>query len=239
MAAAATPRTDPASVQVDRRKPAFGYLRTSSATNVGDDKDSEKRQRASIEAFAKRSGYKIAGWFRDPAVSGADPVTSRPGFAAMLEALVGDGVRSILVESPDRFARDLAVQLAGHDHLKGLGVDLVPASAPDHFVEDTPTAILVRQVLGAISEFEKASIVAKLRAARDRKRAAVGKCEGRRSHAELVPETVALARQLRRKRGGRRPSLRAIAAELARHGHLNMHGRAYSAESVSSMLARR
>jgi DNA invertase Pin-like site-specific DNA recombinase len=79
------------------------------------------------------------------------------------------------VESPDRFARDLAVQLAGHDMLKGLGIDLIPASAPDFFTEDTPTAVLVRQVLGAIAQFEKASLVAKLKAARDRKRARDGK----------------------------------------------------------------
>jgi DNA invertase Pin-like site-specific DNA recombinase len=73
----------------------------------------------------------------------------------MLAAITGDGVRTILIESPDRFARDLAVQLAGHDHLKRLGVALVPTSAPDHFTEDTPTAILVRLVLGAIAQFDK------------------------------------------------------------------------------------
>jgi hypothetical protein len=57
--------------------------------------------------------------------------------------------------------------LAGHDILKGLGIDLIPASAPDHFLEDTPTAVLVRQVLGAIAQFKKASTIAKLQAARD------------------------------------------------------------------------
>jgi hypothetical protein len=54
------------------------------------------------------------------------------------------------------------VQLAGHDHLKRLGVALMPTSAPDHFTEDTPTTILVRQVLGAIAQFDKATLVAKL-----------------------------------------------------------------------------
>jgi hypothetical protein len=38
-----------------------------------------------------------------------------------------------IVESPDRFARDLAVQLAGHDMLKELGIAIIPASAPDFF----------------------------------------------------------------------------------------------------------
>jgi hypothetical protein len=86
----------------------------------------------------------------------------------------------------------------------------------------SPTAILVRQVLGAIAQFDKATLVAKLRAARDRKRVRTGKCGGRRSHIEARPEVVALARTLRRKRpkGGQR-SLRDIAAELERAGHLN------------------
>jgi DNA invertase Pin-like site-specific DNA recombinase len=84
------------------------------------------------------------------------------------------------VESPDRFARDLIVQLTGHDFLKSLGIALIPATAPDFFTEDTPTAVLVHQVLGAIAQFDKASLVAKLRAARERKKAATGKCGGRR-----------------------------------------------------------
>ena len=88
----------------------------------------------------------------------------------MLQRLATNGARTIIVESPDRFARDLAVQLAGHDMLKSLGISIIPASAPEFFIEDTPTAVLVRQVLGAISQFEKASAVAKLAAARKRKR---------------------------------------------------------------------
>jgi hypothetical protein len=33
------------------------YLRTSSAANVGADKDSEKRQRSAIEAFVRSARY--------------------------------------------------------------------------------------------------------------------------------------------------------------------------------------
>jgi len=140
-------------------------MRTSSATNVGRDKDSEVRQRAAIESYAKAAGYTIVDWFYDPAVKGSDAVTERPGFKDMLDRIASNSVRTIIVESPDRFARDLA----GHDFLKNLGVSLIPATAPDFFLEDTPTAVLVRQVLGAIAQFEKASLVAKLKAARDRK----------------------------------------------------------------------
>ena len=86
----------------------------------GPDKDSEKRQRAAIEAYAKANGIAIVAWHYDKAVRGSDPVTARPGFADMLAAIAANGVRTIIVESPDRFARDLAVQLAGHDHLRRL-----------------------------------------------------------------------------------------------------------------------
>jgi DNA invertase Pin-like site-specific DNA recombinase len=156
----------------------------------------------------------------------------------MLQRLATNGAKTIIVESPDRFARDLAVQWAGHDMLRDMGVEIVPASAPDFFTEDTPIAVLVRQVLGAISQFEKASVVAKLAAARKRKREKEGKCEGRKLHQEKHPETVALARRLRRKRPkGGQLSLRAVSEELARQGHLNERGKPYAAKSVASMLA--
>ena len=45
-------------------------------------------------------------------------------------------------------------------------------------------------MLGAIVQFEKASLVAKLKAALDRKRARDGKCEGRKSHRKINPEVV-------------------------------------------------
>ena len=218
---------------------AVAYLRTSSKANVGADKDSDKRQRAAIEAYAKGAGFEIVEACYDAAISGADPVGNRPGFAEMLEQLLSNGARTIIVESPDRFARDLMVQLAGHDMLKAKGISLVAASAPMHFVEDTPTAILVRQVLGAIAEFEKTTLVAKLAAARRRKRVATGeKVEGRKSHAEARPEVVRLAKTLARKKPkGGKMSLRAISAELAARGILNERGKPFNPKSVAVMLA--
>ena len=137
----------------------------------------------------------------------------------------------------DRFARDLMVQLAGHDMLKAKGITLIAASAPTFFVEDTATAVLVRQVLGAVAQFEKTTIVAKLAAARKRKRLAMGKCEGRKSLAETNPEAVALAKRLaRRKPKGGKMSLRQISAALAAEGHLNEHGKPFAAKSVAVML---
>src|SRR5437764_330406 len=144
---------------------AVAYLRTSSAANVGADKDSEKRQRQAIDAFARSAGYEIVASYYDEAVSGADHVTTRPGFASMMERIASNGVRTIIVETANRFARDLIVQETGYAMLKERGIELISADKPDAFLDDTPTAKLIRQVLGAVSEFEKAMVVSKLKGA--------------------------------------------------------------------------
>src|SRR5215470_13099198 len=122
------------------KTPAISYLRTSSAANVGADKDSDRRQREAIQTFAKRAGYELVAEFYDAAVSGADPIDTRPGFAAMLERIEGNGVRTIIVETANRFARDLMVQEVGHAKLRERGIDLVAADSPNAFLDNTPTA---------------------------------------------------------------------------------------------------
>jgi DNA invertase Pin-like site-specific DNA recombinase len=212
---------------------AFAYLRTSSATNVGADKDSEKRQLAAIRAFARRSGFEIVGEYYDPAVNGSDRVHERPAFAAMLAAIAGNGVRTIIVETASRFARDLIVQETGYQYMRDLGIALIAADDPDAFTGDTPTQVLIRQILGAVSQFQKAELVAKLAGARARKRASdPAYREGR---APAPDAAKALARRLKR----RGLSLRAIATKLADHGFLAPSGKPYGAQSVKVMLSGR
>jgi DNA invertase Pin-like site-specific DNA recombinase len=219
-------------------KKAIAYLRTSSATNVGADKDSEKRQREAIETYASRSGYEVVATYYDAAVSGADAIDTRPGFAAALERIAGNGVRTIIVETANRFARDLIVQETGFRLLCQQGIELIAADSPGSFVDDTPTAALIRQVLGAVAQFEKAALVAKLKGARDRQRRETGKCEGRKSHAETRPETVALAKRLHRKspKTGERRSLRNIAKTLGEAGHHNERGQVFNPKAIKSMI---
>ena len=136
--------------------------------------------------------------YYDVAVSGLTHIDRRPDFEQMLQRLATHGAKTIIAESSDRFARDLAVQLACHDMLSPSAYRSSLHRPPDFFTEDTPTAVLVRQVLGVISQFEKASAVAKLAAAR--KREQEGRCEGRKPLSETKPEVVALARKLRRRK---------------------------------------
>jgi hypothetical protein len=75
--------------------------------------------------------------------------------------------------------------------------------------------------------------------ARDRKRRAGVKVEGRKSIAEEKPQTIELARKLARARpkGGKR-SLREISAALAMAGHTTKRGKPYAATAIKLMLQR-
>jgi DNA invertase Pin-like site-specific DNA recombinase len=218
--------------KVSNKIAAIAYLRTSSLTNVGADKDSAKRQRAAIQAHAKAAGLTIIAEYSDEGVSGADAIESRAGFAAMLAHIAGNGVRVVIVENASRFARDLMAQEMGYRYLQRLGVKLIAADSPDAFIDDSPSATMMRQMFGMVSQFEKASLVAKLKAARDRKAAETGKCAGRKTYAERDPVMVALAKSLA-KRG---LSLRSIATELEKAGHVQKNGKTYSARAVMVMI---
>ena len=211
-----------------------GYARTSSQSNVGSDRDSEQRQRLAIEGYAERASMRVAAWFYDAGQSGADAIDARPGFARMLQWCAENGVKTIVVENATRFARDLIVQEVGFNMLTKAGFKLVAADNPESFLADGPTATLIRQILGAVSQFEKSGIVQKLKGARERKSAALGdQCSGRgRSYAAGRPELVAAARSLA---DGR--SLRAIGCELAARGFHTATGRPFGAEQIKLLLS--
>jgi DNA invertase Pin-like site-specific DNA recombinase len=214
---------------------AVAYMRTSSATNVGADKDSERRQRSAIEAYAKRAGLVVLEWFYDPAVSGADPIEVRPGFSALLDRIEGNGVRVVLIEDASRFARDLIAQELGIVVLVSRGVRVITANGDDLCDTSDPSRVMMRQIAGAFAQYEKARLVARLRRAREVK----GKLGGRKSLAEVRPEIVELARKLRKPtRSGKRRSLREISAELAARGFVAQKtGRPFEAAQVARILA--
>jgi DNA invertase Pin-like site-specific DNA recombinase len=115
-----------------------------------------------------------------------------------------------------------------------LGMRVLTANGDDLTVTDDHMKVAMRQIAGTFAQLEKARLVAKLKVARDRKRVAYGKCEGRKSHAEATPETVALAKQLH----ASGLSYRRIAAELAVRGHLTGSGKSHIASAIQKMLGR-
>jgi DNA invertase Pin-like site-specific DNA recombinase len=82
----------------------------------------------------------------------------------------------------------------GHQRLALIqrGVRVLTANGDDLTDSSDPSRKMMRQIAGAFHEYEKARLVAKLKAARDRKCADAGKCEGRKSWAEINPDNLGL-----------------------------------------------
>ena len=120
-----------------------------------------------------------------------------------------------------------------------IGARILTADGVDLTTGDDPTRRLIRQVLGAVAEFEKNVLVLKLRAARERKRARGERVEGVKPYGHHPAEraVVRRMRQLRRKPPkGRHLSLSAIAAQLNEEGHRNRAGRVWSPQMVHHVL---
>jgi DNA invertase Pin-like site-specific DNA recombinase len=228
-------------------KKAFAYYRTSSATNVSakdkdgekskkkglsEDKDSRVRQELAVRTYASANDIEIVGEFYDAAVSGADMIHTRPGFDEMLKAILGNGVRTILVETANRFARDLIVQETGYQYLKARGVDLIAVDSPGSFIDDTPTATLIRQVLGAVAQFEKSALVARLAGGRKR----TGRTGGKPPLTETRPAVIDRVHHLRVNDPA--ITLRAIGSALADEGHFTSKGKPYNPAQIARILAR-
>src|SRR5262249_46890836 len=120
----------------------------------------------------------------DAAVSGADPIDERPGFKALLERIMSNGVRTVIVEDASRFARTLMVQEAGIGTLAGIGVRVITSRGDDLTGSDAAMRVAMRQMAGVFAQLEKTRLVKKLRVARERKRREAGRCEGRWTRIE-------------------------------------------------------
>ena len=216
---------------------AAAYYRTSSAANVGEDKDSLKRQRSAVQAYAAANDIRIVREAYDSIVSGTDPIDQRRGILELLSET--DGPKIILVENADRFARKLVVQEAGSEWLKQLGYQLISVDSPSLFADGSPQDDFYRQMRGALAQLEKGQLMLRLRAARERKRAEQGKCEGRKSYQELDPALIREAKRLRRRSPstGKRRSLRQISQELFDMGYATKNGTPFGAGQIQRLVS--
>ncbi|HTQ58344.1 MAG TPA: recombinase family protein [Bryobacteraceae bacterium] len=170
---------------------AFGYLRVSGKGQV--EGDGFPRQLQAISTYAAAHDLKIVKVYREKGVTGTKESMDRPAWAEMVTALHANGVRTIVIEKLDRLARDLMVQEATIADLQKHGFTLVSVAEPDLMAND-PTRILMRQLMGAVAQYDKSQIVLKLRGARMRKRAKTGRCEGRKPYGFYRGEEAVINR---------------------------------------------
>jgi DNA invertase Pin-like site-specific DNA recombinase len=215
-------------------KVVVGYIRVStSEQELG-----PRAQEATLRAWCERKGCKLVATFVDH-VSGATPVDKRPSLLSALAALETHKAGVLLVARRDRLARDVMAAALTERLAERAGATVCSADTQDG---DAPEHLLMRRLLDAFAEYERALIRQRTRAALGVKRARgqrVGQVPyGYRPGAAGALEPVAdeqraisRARQLR----AQGASLRTIAAVLASEGY-RPRGRAWYATTVAGML---
>lgn len=205
-------------------------------------------QHDAIAAWARANGHKITAWHSDEGISGSNGLDARQGLAQALAATRGCG--GLVVYRLDRLARDMVLQEQLLRELWSRGAQVFSTSPSEsqylHPDDQTdPSRALIRRILGAVSEYERAMIRLRLNAGKARKRASGGHTDGyapygwRLEDRQLVKvddqqQVLARIRRLRQ----RGESLRSIAGELNRDGILSPRGRSWSGETVRQILAR-
>jgi DNA invertase Pin-like site-specific DNA recombinase len=154
-----------------RRRPAgnplvaVAYLRVSTE----DQHLGPEAQRASIEAWAGRSGVRIAEWFTDQGVSGATPVDERPGLLAAISRLQEEHAGVLVAAKRDRFARDVMVVGFLSRHVQGFGAQLRTADGTSD--NTSPEGELMTGIVDLFAQYERAMIRARTKAALAAKKA--------------------------------------------------------------------
>lgn len=210
---------------------AFCYLRVSGKSQV--DGDGFDRQALACEAYATANGLEIAEVFKEEGVSGTKELDDRPALSELFAALEENGIKTVIVEKLDRLARDLMVQETIIADMRKAGYTLLSTCEPDLCSTD-PSRILVRQIFGAISQYEKSMIVLKLRGARQRMKAKMGRCEGKKPFGHYPNESATLEYILRMRTTHYQTD--SIAQVLNNEGFKSRSGKPWSGQTIRKIL---
>ena len=222
---------------------AFAYLRVSTVGQVqGHGFD---RQLDTIQAYAKEAGIEIVQVFKEEGISGTTDETQRPAFQELMAAVLGNGVRTIIVESMDRLARELRIQEALLVYLASKGVNLISARTAENItqaVQADPLKKALVQVQGVFAELEKNQLVRRLKKGRDKTRQLTGRCEGRRPYGSSEAEQAVIRRiramRRRRRNGLKGMTLQAIADRLNSEGIPTKDGLHWRPVQIHRILTR-
>lgn len=196
------------------QKEVFGYVRVSGKSQI--DGDGFERQENAIYAFAESKGWKVVRIFREKGVSGTVESMDREAFSEMLGLCGGVLPTTIVVERADRLARDLVVGELLFQECEKAGVEVFSADSDEELVHanSDPTRVLIRQILGALAQWEKSALVKKLRLARERVKAKTGRCDGAKPYEILNAIEAAPVREYILQARSRGDSFHAITKQL-------------------------
>lgn len=226
--------------QAENRPGVYGYVRVSGAGQItGDGFD---RQKDEITRYCLENGYELVNVYEERGVSGTKGEDDRPAFLEMVESILSNGIRIIVVEGLDRLAREVRIQESLILYLAAKNITLISArtgeNVTDAYMGDPMRKALV-QIQAVFSELEKNLLVKKLRLSRERKRNAGEKCEGRKSVKEVSPEIINLIKKLRRKdKYGHQKTFKQIADVLNDDGIASTSGKKWTMGNVYNVYYR-
>jgi DNA invertase Pin-like site-specific DNA recombinase len=210
----------------------FAYLRVSSIGQTqGDGYD---RQLDACQIWADSNGYEIVEIFRE-SITGKSELEDRPALSELFAALEENGIKTVIIEKVDRLARDLMIQESIIGDMQKSGYTLISVAEPDLCSTD-PSRILIRQIFGALAQYDRAMIVLKLRGARQRSKAKHGRCEGVKPYGDKEGEAEALHAMRSLRAAGQ--SCDRIAEALNTNGVPARRGGSWSGATVNKILKR-
>jgi DNA invertase Pin-like site-specific DNA recombinase len=214
-------------------KQAFGYIRVSGKGQVNG--DGPERQELAIRSYAASQGIEIIRIYFERGVCGEIETMERPEFIAMMTAVMSNGVSTVIVEKLERLSRHLITQETCIQDFAKQGFTLLSADPAEFdLMANDPSRVLVRQIFGAIAQYDKALLVAKLKGARLRRKAAGERMEGQRPFGSRDGEEAIIARLAALR--GEGYAYDRIAAILNAEGIKARHGR-WHATSVKRVLS--
>ncbi len=173
----------------------FAYLRVS--TREQTDGDGWPRQLSVCKKFCESKGWIIERDFKEQQ-SGSDEFQERTKMREILALAGGDsahGIDTVVVERSDRIARDLMVQEIFLSKCREKKIKVFCADSGEEIVlaGADPTRILIRQILGALAQWDKAQLVLKLQAGRRKKANETGiPCGGPKAYGATPSERAVI-----------------------------------------------
>lgn len=205
------------------RPKVIGYLRVSTAEQM--DGYGLDVQEAAIRRYCKAERLRLVAIESDEGQSGSNGLNDRVGLGTALAAIERGDATALVVAKYDRLARDLVLQETVIGRLEATGHQVLSVSEPRMDDADDATRVLIRQVMGAFGQYEKALIRGRMMAGKAQKLASGGYGGGRPAYGlmatggDLVPnpnETVVVGTVAHLRAAGQ--SYRAIATALAEAG---------------------
>jgi DNA invertase Pin-like site-specific DNA recombinase len=184
---------------------AFGYSRVSSLEQLQG--SGLNRQAQIIRSYCKQNKLHLVKIYEEKGVSGT--IKNRPAFSELISSCQLEGVQTVIIESLDRLARELQVQLHLTTWIGSKSIQLISAQTGENISKallDDPMRKALVQIQGVFAELEK----------------------------ELLVKRMEKGRQIIREQGHRN----GVPLPVARNGNYKVEGPIYLTERMPKLLNR-